>query len=84
MSNRQTFPVKDGPEKRAGATRKVRGRDLEIGDILYFLSSPHRITHFDSYTGTFAFIDRIARAGDPDNPHCWGMSIDPCAHYHIA
>lgn len=81
---RTALPATDGPERRGGATRVVRGADLQVGDILFFLSKPHRLTHFKPYDGPFDFIDRIAYSGNPDDPHCWGMSLEASARYFIA
>lgn len=90
-SPRSTHPA-DGPEARAGATARVLGCDLVEGDILFFLSTPHRITHFVEYDGPLSVRHggpmpegtRIAYSGDPADPHCWGMTIDPHHRFAVA
>jgi hypothetical protein len=83
-----------GPERRAGATHQKRGEDLVVGDLLFFLSSPHRITHFKDYPsasplhaeqgGPLPHGTRIAYSGDPEDPRCWGMTVDPDASFWVA
>lgn len=82
-------PVNGRPtcEQRAGALGVKRGADLREGDILFFLSSPHRITHFRDYshpaiTGEETW--RIAYSGNPDDEHCWGMTIEPQMRFWVA
>lgn len=90
---RQVFPLTPGgPEYSAGATRYVMGRDLQVNDVLYFLSTPHRVTHFADYDGPLSVRHggpmpegtRIAYAGNPDDPKCWGITIDPMTICRLA
>lgn len=77
-----------GPEQRAGATQWKRGDELVAGDILYFLGTPRRITHFDDYSDNPWGYEgwRIARAGGPrwEGDKGWGMTIDPDSRYWVS
>jgi hypothetical protein len=87
MTRRVLMPINPtDPDARGGAMYSARGEDLKVGDLLYFLGHPHRITHFADYSPSM-FPDeqwRIAYSGHEDDPHCWGMTIEPAGRYRIA
>jgi hypothetical protein len=61
-----------------------RGSEIEVGDIIVFMSQPHRITRIVPYahpvvTGGEAGW-RIAYAGP--GPDSWGITLEPQADYY--
>ncbi len=84
--------VGDGPDDGLTATERAagcvhrNGAALKVGDLLWFLSSGHRITHFTDYEGVLHTRHggplpegtRIAHSGPR-----WGMTIDPTHSYRV-
>jgi hypothetical protein len=54
------------------------GRDVEVGDVLVFLGTHHRVTEFGPGTHLIEG-SRIALAADG-----WGMTLDPSGSYEVA
>lgn len=54
----------------------IPGRDLNVGDVIVFLTTEHRIDGFTPYTGSLLPVlgegTRIAHSGAR-----WGMTITP-------
>jgi hypothetical protein len=75
MSNAQTF--------------SKQGRDIQVGDDLWFLNKPHRITSLRPIPesplvqdGTLPADTFVAESHQPDG-HVWGMTIDPTQRYTV-
>lgn len=73
---RETSRITDAID---GEVSLVRGRDLQVGDILIFFGTPHRIDHFEPYRHVIGLTG--ARAAVAANG--WGMTISEDSDYHI-
>lgn len=63
------------------ATIEVRGQDVRVGDDLWFLGKPHRITRIEPYTHpvvTRGEMWRIAYSDGPEGMYkaAWGMTLE--------
>ena len=59
-----------------------RGRDVRVGDDLYFLGTPHRLICIEPYEGVNAPLwNGEARVGYGEND--WGVTLDPDGLYEI-
>lgn len=59
------------------ATSRVQGRDVKVGDILWAIGNPHRITRIEPYVHptigepwAIAYDDSDQRSGKP-----WGITL---------
>jgi hypothetical protein len=61
-------------------TIKVKGQEVRVGDDLWFLSTPHRITRIEPYRHPAVTLGedwRIAYSDGPDGMYkaAWGMTL---------
>ncbi|MEV4093839.1 hypothetical protein [Streptosporangium saharense] len=59
----------------------IKGRELEIGDVIVFLGDHHRIDRFEPYTGSLR-----AELGEGTRVACsgtWGMTVGPTSTVRI-
>jgi hypothetical protein len=67
----------------------TRGRDVKVGDDLWFLGAAHRITRIEPYKGVNAPLwDGQARTAYADSHAgmyhaAWGITLDPDGRYDI-
>jgi hypothetical protein len=64
----------------------VKGQDVRVGDDLWFLGSPHRITRIEPYVHPVVTRNeewRVAKSDGPDGQgkHAWGMTLEFCHGY---
>jgi hypothetical protein len=46
---------------KAELTEEIDGKDLRVGDTMILLGEPNIIHHFEVYSGTLDFVNRIAK-----------------------
>ena len=70
----------------ADQTTTKLGSQVQVGDIIMFLSHPHRVTRIEPYEGPNSYLwdgqARIAKAGP--GPDAWGIILDPMQRYDVA
>lgn len=63
------------------STIKVKGQDVRVGDDLWFMGKPYRITRIEPYVHILVTRGeewRIAKSDGPVNggKHAWGMTLE--------
>lgn len=66
---------------------RKRGSDVEVGDILMFLSTPHRITRIEPYLHPTLRLPgwrtAYADTGERAYKNAWGITLEPQCEYEI-